>query len=302
MALSDWDNKAQETFGKIMEVVPEPMREGMQPQLIGMIEGKAAGEPVTDEVIERLVREDLPEPQRSVIMGALGMSEDAPKAAETEAAEPAQLTWEGESENMVDTILGVIPEMLRGAVKPKLLDFIKTKAGPSGVVTDSLVVAAIQEMNPPEPYKSQIMKVLALGGGVDLGKVDDILSKYQGKPEELVSIFHELQKEYGHLPKGAIDKASEFLNLPLSRAYRVASSYQAFSLKEKEKHTVKVCSGIACHLKHSDKLHEELEGTSNGRFNVEKVRCLGCCGVAPAVMVDDESGDSNWAKGKVAKF
>ncbi|MCK5254839.1 MAG: NAD(P)H-dependent oxidoreductase subunit E, partial [Deltaproteobacteria bacterium] len=124
----------------------------------------------------------------------------------------------------------------------------------------------------------------------------------QGKPEELVSIFHELQKEYGHLPKGAIDKASEFLNLPLSRAYRVASSYQAFSLKEKEKHTVKVCSGIACHLKHSDKLHEELEGTSNGRFNVEKVRCLGCCGVAPAVMVDDESGDSNWAKGKVAKF
>ena len=87
MALSDWDSKAQETFGKIMEVVPEPMREGMQPQLIGMIEGKAAGAPVTDEVIERLVREDMPEPQKSVIMGALGMSEDAPKAAEAEAAE-----------------------------------------------------------------------------------------------------------------------------------------------------------------------------------------------------------------------
>ena len=155
MALSDWDSKAQETFGKIMEVVPEPMREGMQPQLIGMIEGKAAGAPVTDEVIERLVREDMPEPQKSVIMGALGMSEDAPKAAEAEAAEPAQLTWEGDSENMVDKILGVIPEMLRGAVKPKLLDFIKTKAGPSGVVTDSLVVSALQEMNPPEPYKSQ---------------------------------------------------------------------------------------------------------------------------------------------------
>ena len=65
MALASWDKKAQETLGKIMEVVPEPMREAMKPQLIGMIEGKAAGTRVTYEVIEKLVREDLPEPQRS---------------------------------------------------------------------------------------------------------------------------------------------------------------------------------------------------------------------------------------------
>jgi len=299
MALSNWDKKAQATFGKIMEVVPEPMRDAMKPQLITMVEGKAAGAPVTDEVIERLVREDLPEPQKSVIMGALGLSVAAPAA---EPGEPAQITWEGESEQMVEKILEVIPEMLRGAVKPKLLDFIKTKAGPSAVATESLVVDAIKEMNPPEPYMSQIMKVLAVGTGVDLSKVDDILSGYQGRQEELVSVFHELQKEYGYLPKEAIDKVSEYLKVPLSSAYRVATSYQAFSLEPKGKHVVKVCDGIACHLKDSDKLYEELKGKTNGRFTVEKARCLGCCGTAPVVMIDDECGDSKWAKEKTAKF
>ena len=299
MALSNWDKKAQATFDKIMEVVPEPMREAMKPQLITMVENKAAGSPVTVEVIEKLVREDLPEPQRSVIMGALGLSEATPEA---KAPEPAQLSWEGESEKMVEEILGVIPEMLRGSIKPNLLDFIKTKAGPGGVVTESLVVDAIQEIKPPEPYKSQIMKVLAVGRGVDLSRVDDILSKYQKRQEELVPVFHELQKEYGHLHKGALYKVSEYLNVPLSRAYRVATSYQAFSLDPKKKHIVKVCDGIACHVNHSDKLYEELKEISDGRFTVEKIRCLGCCGLAPMVMVDDECGDSNWAKEKTAKF
>ena len=56
MALAHWDKKAQATFAKIMEVVPEPMREAMKPQLITMIENKASGDPVTTDVIERLVR------------------------------------------------------------------------------------------------------------------------------------------------------------------------------------------------------------------------------------------------------
>jgi len=304
MALSNWDKKAQATFDKIIEVVPEAMREAVKPQLIAMIEGKAAGLPVTVEVIEKMVKEDLPEPQKSMIMGALGLSETPPPTAapEVKAAEPSQLTWEGESEKMMEKILGVIPEMLRGAVEPNLLDYIKTKAGPSGVVTESLLIDAIKEIKPPEPYMNQIMKVLTIGVSGDLSGVDDILSKYQKRQEELVPLFHELQKEYGHLPKGALYKVSEYLNVPLSRAYRVATSYQAFSLEPKEKHVVKVCDGIACHLNHSDKLYEELKELSDGRFTPEKVRCLGCCGLAPIVMVDDECGDSNWARGKIAKF
>ena len=124
MGLSNWDKRAQEAFGKIEEVIPESMREAVKPQLIAMIEKKAAGSKVTLEIIEKLVREDLPEPQKTMIMGALGLSDGAPKA---KAAEPVQLNWQGESENVVDKIMEVIPEMLRGAVKPKFLEFIKTQ-------------------------------------------------------------------------------------------------------------------------------------------------------------------------------
>ncbi len=299
MAQSNWDKKAKATFAKILEVVPEPMREAMGPQLTGMIEGKAAGKQVTHELIENFVREDLPEPQKSAIMGALGLAEAAPAP---EPAESAQLTWEGKSEMTVEKILEVIPEMLRGAVKPKLLDFITTKAGPGGIVTESLVIDALQEMNPPEPYKSQIMKVLSAGGGVDLSRVDEILSTHQRKQEELVPVFHKLQKEYGYLPKEAIDKVSGHLGVPLSTAYRVATSYQAFCLEPKKKHVVKACDGFTCHLNHADKFYEELEGNSDGRFTLEKVRCLGCCSSEPMAVVDEESGNSTWAKGKISKF
>jgi len=300
MALSNWDKKAQAAFAKIMEVVPEPMQEAMKPQLISMVEGKAAGSPVTLDVLERMVREDLPEPQKSVIMGVLGLSDGAPKPQADE--ESPQLAWEGESEAMVEKILEVIPEMLRGAVKPKLLDFIAKKAGPGGTVNEGIVTEAIQQMNPPEPYMSQIMKVLAAGSGLDLSKLDDILAQYQGKQEELVNIFHDVQLEYGHLPRAAIEKVSDYLTIPTSTAYRVATSYQAFTLAPKKNHSVKVCNGIACHLNHSDTLYDALAERSGERFTLEKVRCIGCCGKESMVMVDEECGNSTWAKEKISKF
>ncbi len=300
MALSDWDKKAQATFTKIIDAIPEPMRDTMKPQLMAMMEKKAAGAKVTNEVIEKMVREDLPEPQRSVIMGVLGLSDEASPPQTKDEGSP--LTWEGDSEALVEKIMEVIPETLRGAVKPKFLDFIAKKAGGGGIVTEKLVSEAIQEMKPPEPFMSQIMELLTSGPGMDLGKVDNILSGYEGVQEELVSILHDLQREYSHLPKGALVKVSEFLSIPLSLVYRVATSYQAFSLEPREKHVVKVCDGFACHLNQADELYKALEQTSAGRFTVEKVRCIGCCGSEPMVMVDDECGDGAWARDKTAKF
>ena len=301
MALSNWEKKAQATFAKIMEVVPEPMRDAMKPQLISMIENKAAGSPVTDQVIERLVREDMPEPQKSVIMGVLGLSSEAPKPAQADAASP-QLTWQGESEKMVEKILGVIPEMLRGAVKPKLLDFISSKAGPGGSVTESMVMEAIKEMKPPEPFMSQIMNLLAAGTGIDLSKADSILSRYQGKKEAVLSLFHELQNEYGYLPKAVLTKVSECISMPLSAAYRLATSYEAFRLEPGSKHAVKVCDGFACHLKDAGRVYDEFQKAADGKFSLEKVRCIGCCGQDPMVTVDGECGDGRWAQEKIRQF
>jgi len=300
MALSNWDKKAQATFAKILEVVPEPMRDAMKPQLIAMIEGKAKGAQVTDAVIEKLVREDLPEPQKSVIMGALGMSSDAPPPQASEAA--AQLSWQGESEGMVEKIMGVIPEMLRGAVRPKLLDFIATKAGPAGSVTENMVVEAIKEMKPPEPFFSQIMNLLAAGSGVDLSKADAILARYAGKQEALLSLLHEVQNEYSHLPKPVLNKISEMLAVPLSAVYRIVTSYPAFSLEPKKKHVVRVCDGVACHLKESGRVYDELAKKAGGAFTLEKVRCIGCCGQEPMVAIDGECGDARWAQDKITQL
>jgi NADH:ubiquinone oxidoreductase subunit E len=301
MALSNWDKKAQATFAKILEVVPEPMRDAMKPQLIAMIEGKAKGAPVTDAVIEKLVREDLPEPQKSVIMGALGLSSDAPPPAE-ESAAAAQLSWEGASEQMVEKIMSVIPEMLRGAVRPKLLDFIAGKAGPGGSVTENMVVEAIKEMKPPEPFMSQIMNMLAAGSGVDLSKADAILARYEGKQEALFSLLHEVQREYSHLPRPVLSKVSELLSIPLSAVYRIVTSYPAFSLEPKKKHVVRVCDGFACHLKDSDRVYDELNNKAGGSFTLEKVRCIGCCGQEPMVTIDGECGDGGWARDKIKQF
>lgn len=300
MALSNWDKKAQATFAKILEVVPEPMRDAMKPQLIAMIEGKAKGATVTDAVIEKLVREDLPEPQKSVIMGALGLSSGAPPAQEPAAA--AQLSWQGESEQMVEKIMGVIPEMLRGAVRPKLLDFIAGKAGPGGSVTENIVVEAIKEMKPPEPFMSQIMNLLAAGSGVDLSKADAILARYKGTQEALLSLLHELQREYSHLPKPVLSKVSELFSIPLSAVYRIATSYPAFSLSPKKKHVVKVCDGFACHLKDSNRVYDELNKKAGGTFALEKVRCIGCCGQEPMVTIDGECGDASWAQEKITQL
>ena len=149
---------------------------------------------------------------------------------------------------------------------------------------------------------SQIMKVLSAASGVDLGKLDDILANYQGNQEELVNILHGVQNEYSYLPKEALEKVSEFLTIPMSTVYRISSSYQAFSLEPRRKHIVKVCDGVACHLNNSAETYKTLDKTSNGRFTLEKVRCIGCCGKEPMVMVDEECGNSIWAEDKISKF
>jgi len=146
--------------------------------------------------------------------------------------------------------MSVIPEMLRGAVRPKLLDFIAGKAGPGGSVTENMVVEAVKEMKPPEPFMSQIMNLLAAGSGVDVSKADAILSRYKGSRKPCSPSSTRCSGNSATFQGGA-RKVSEQLSIPLSAVYRVATSYPAFSLEPKKQHVVKVCDGFACHLKDS---------------------------------------------------
>jgi NADH-quinone oxidoreductase subunit E len=129
-------------------------------------------------------------------------------------------------------------------------------------------------------------------------EIDVILDRYQRDPSQLVSIFQDIQAEHNWLPKEVLTKVSEDLGVALSRVYSVATFYRAFSLIPRGRHTVTVCMGTACHVRGSPRILDragELLGikpggtTSDLKFSLETVNCLGCCALGPVMVVDGEA-------------
>jgi len=128
-------------------------------------------------------------------------------------------------------------------------------------------------------------------------KLTEILGKYQADQSALIAVLQDIQEEFGYLPKEALQAVSKEMNTPLSRVLSVTTFFNAFSLEPKGKHPINVCMGTACHVRGStlilEKLERELgiktgETTEDGNFSLEAVRCVGCCGLAPVIMVGDE--------------
>jgi NADH:ubiquinone oxidoreductase subunit E len=131
-------------------------------------------------------------------------------------------------------------------------------------------------------------------GFIELKKYIDSLKDSQGI---LMQTLHKAQSIFGYLPIEVQKFVSEELNVPLAEIYGVATFYTQFSIDPKGKHKIGVCLGTACYVRNSqavlDKLTEVLKikvGTTrdDGLFTLEATRCLGCCGLAPVMMIDDE--------------
>jgi len=125
-------------------------------------------------------------------------------------------------------------------------------------------------------------------------KLTEIIEKYGNDTHAIVAILQDIQEEFNYLPKDALKRIAEELNIPLSRILSVATFYKAFSLEPKGKYGINVCLGTACHVRGGarvmDKLERELginrgETTEDLNFSLDEVRCLGCCGLAPVMMV-----------------
>jgi NADH-quinone oxidoreductase subunit E len=125
-----------------------------------------------------------------------------------------------------------------------------------------------------------------------------ILDLHARRPARLIPILQAIQHEYQYLPEEVLTYVATSLGVPPARVFGVATFYTHFALEPKGKHIVKLCDGTACHVKQSipilNALHEKL-GTSEGRktsqdmlFTVETVACLGACGLAPVVVIDDQ--------------
>lgn len=124
-----------------------------------------------------------------------------------------------------------------------------------------------------------------------------IVSKYQADPGSIIAILQDVQEEFSYLPRPALVGVSRQLAVPLSRVLSLATFYKAFSLKPKGRHPVHVCLGTACHVRGAQLVIEKFErelGLKTGEtspdqsFSLDAVRCVGCCGLAPVVMVGEE--------------
>ena len=134
----------------------------------------------------------------------------------------------------------------------------------------------------------------------DLGTIDaidSIMERHEFDPSRLVGILQDIQRQLRYLPRDTLRHVADRLKIPLPRVYSVATFYKAFSLKPRGRHTVSVCLGTACHVQGGvgilEKLERELgvkagEMTYDERFSLESVRCVGCCGLAPVFVVDDD--------------
>ena len=129
-------------------------------------------------------------------------------------------------------------------------------------------------------------------------KVFTILEKHGRKPSRLVPILQAVQEEYRYLPEEVLTYVATALDVSPARVYGVATFYSHFAIKPKGKHVVRLCDGTACHVKDSIpildairkrlKLDAKKNTTDDMLFTVETVACLGACGLAPVVVVDDQ--------------
>jgi len=128
-------------------------------------------------------------------------------------------------------------------------------------------------------------------------QVNQIVAKYQADRGSVIAILQDVQEKFSYLPREALEAVARELAIPLSRVLSLATFYRAFSLRPKGRSPVHVCLGTACHVRGAQRVLEKFErelGLKSGEttadlaFSLDAVRCVGCCGLAPVVMVGEE--------------
>jgi NADH-quinone oxidoreductase subunit E len=129
-------------------------------------------------------------------------------------------------------------------------------------------------------------------------RVDEVIEQYRGKPGSLIPVLEECQRVCGYLPLEVQERVSKGLRVPGSTVYGVVTFYSFFTMVPKGRHTIKVCLGTACYVRGGkanldylcDQFDVAVGGTTEDlRFSLDSVRCLGACGMAPAMVVDNDT-------------
>ncbi|HQG31418.1 MAG TPA: NADH-quinone oxidoreductase subunit NuoE [Deltaproteobacteria bacterium] len=148
------------------------------------------------------------------------------------------------------------------------------------------------------------MDTTQLGAGLEeftseqLAKVDEIILKYKSKPGALIPVLEQVQDVCGYLPMSLQLKVAKGLNLPVANVYGVVTFYSFFTMVPRGKNVIRVCLGTACYVRGGKRILEKLteslgiepgQCTEDRQFSLETVRCLGACGLAPVVVINDDT-------------
>ena len=128
-------------------------------------------------------------------------------------------------------------------------------------------------------------------------KTRQIVKKHGGDKSAMIAVLQDIQEAFNYLPKDALKAAGKSLGIPYSRVYEVATFYNAFSLKPRGEHIVKICMGTACHVRGAASIQDKMERTlgimpgetsADKKFTLETVNCVGACALGPVVVIDTE--------------
>jgi len=144
---------------------------------------------------------------------------------------------------------------------------------------------------------------------IDFSQLRPVLDFYRNKKGILIPLLQDIQETFGYVPPGAVELIYEEFGIPAVDTYGVLTFYSQFYLTPRGKHTIRACQGTACYIMGGREILEQLkatldvsvgETTRDGMFTLETVACLGCCGMAPVINIDDKLyGKSSIAKSKV---
>ncbi|MGM0471790.1 MAG: NADH-quinone oxidoreductase subunit NuoE [Bacillota bacterium] len=126
----------------------------------------------------------------------------------------------------------------------------------------------------------------------------EVLANYTNEEKNIIPILQDVQEEYGYLPQDVLKEISESIDLAFSKIYGVATFYSQFHLEPRGDNIIRVCMGTACHVRGGEAVFEAVkdelgiddgETTEDLKFTLESVACIGACGLAPVIMVNDQT-------------
>jgi len=139
---------------------------------------------------------------------------------------------------------------------------------------------------------------LAEQGGADGERLNEILSSYEGREDELIPVLQQVQQVFGYLPEPAMKKIARFFRLPESTVFAVGTFYAQFRLAPSGRNIIRVCRGTACHVRGGPRILREVErnlgikpgeSTPDLEYCLETVACIGACALAPTMVVNNKT-------------